>query len=275
MEEDEDWGCYSDGTETEDQESINLKDWNDEEYNHSNPYKPSPGFIPKLQFRKDVSKARWDEDMGMAEVTENKGGMWRTTGIIRGGKLYCLLEEILFSAERGALILLDANDAALSLTDIYEKVAKDKNGCSWESFEVYRHLKSLGYIINRYGLPWTLKINKSCCNSKCSEGTLDSDDASKPNREDESSSILCQLKEMRINEMMPNFDVYLPNSKFRKSAPGNPSFILYLLSDDPPSKAEIQVLEAECKGIPLKFCHLEHGRVSFFSFDKVELPFLP
>lgn len=22
----------------------------------------------------------------------------------------------------------------------------------------------------------------------------------------------------------------------------------------------------------MKFCHLEHGRVSFFSFDKVELP---
>eukprot|EP00268_Persea_americana_P031028 TRINITY_DN3010_c0_g1_i5.p1 TRINITY_DN3010_c0_g1~~TRINITY_DN3010_c0_g1_i5.p1 ORF type:complete len:111 (-),score=25.90 TRINITY_DN3010_c0_g1_i5:1670-2002(-) len=96
MEKNEDWGCCSDGTDTEDQETINLKDWNDEEYNHNNPFKPSPEFTPKLQFRKDVSKARWDEDMGMAEVTENKGGMWRTTGIIRGGKLYCLLEEILY-----------------------------------------------------------------------------------------------------------------------------------------------------------------------------------
>eukprot|EP00268_Persea_americana_P031024 TRINITY_DN3010_c0_g1_i1.p1 TRINITY_DN3010_c0_g1~~TRINITY_DN3010_c0_g1_i1.p1 ORF type:complete len:141 (-),score=38.13 TRINITY_DN3010_c0_g1_i1:172-594(-) len=140
MEKNEDWGCCSDGTDTEDQETINLKDWNDEEYNHNNPFKPSPEFTPKLQFRKDVSKARWDEDMGMAEVTEKKGGMWTTTGIIRGGMLYCLLEETL---------------------------------------------------------------------------------------------------------------------------------------DDPPSKAEIQLHEAECKGIPLKFCHLEHGRVSFFSFDKVELPFLP
>ena len=124
---------------------------------------------------------------------------------------------------------MDANDAALSLTDIYEKVAKDKNRCSWESFEVYRHLKSLGYIINRHGLPWTLKINKSCCNSKCLEGTLESDNTSKPNRQDETSSIICQLKDMRINEMMPSYDVYLPNSKFRKSAPGNPSFILYLV----------------------------------------------
>ncbi|RWR75835.1 tRNA-splicing endonuclease [Cinnamomum micranthum f. kanehirae] len=135
MEENVDWGCCSDGTDTEDQETINLKDWNDEEYNHNNPFKPSPGFTPKLQFRKDVSQARWDEDMGMSVVTEKKGGMWTTTGIIGGGKLYCLLEETLFFAERGALILLDANDTALSLTNIYEKVAKDKNGCSWESFE--------------------------------------------------------------------------------------------------------------------------------------------
>lgn len=44
---------------------------------------------------------------------------------------------------------------------------------------------------------------------------------------------------------------------------------------NPPSKAEIKVLERQCGGIPLKVCHVEHGRVSFFSFDKVELPVLP
>ncbi|KAG4396204.1 hypothetical protein AAZX31_19G124100 [Glycine max] len=42
-----------------------------------------------------------------------------------------------------------------------------------------------------------------------------------------------------------------------------------------PSRAEIEALERQCGGIPLKICLATEGRVSFFSFDKVELPVLP
>lgn len=49
--------------------------------------------IPKLQFRKDVSVARWDGKKGMAEVIVRKGRMWSTTGIIRKEKLFCHIEE--------------------------------------------------------------------------------------------------------------------------------------------------------------------------------------
>ncbi|KAI3858664.1 hypothetical protein MKX03_027367 [Papaver bracteatum] len=41
-------------------------------------------FIPKLQIRKPKSKARWDSEMRMAEVLEQKGRCWLTTGISRG-----------------------------------------------------------------------------------------------------------------------------------------------------------------------------------------------
>lgn len=51
MEEEEDWACCSNETEKEDQEIYGLKEWNDEEESHSNPYKPSSGSIPKLQLR--------------------------------------------------------------------------------------------------------------------------------------------------------------------------------------------------------------------------------
>ncbi|KAH1077710.1 hypothetical protein GYH30_052982 [Glycine max] len=62
--------------------------------------------------------------------------------------------------------------------------------------------------------------------------------------------------------------------RFRKSSPGDPSFLLYL-SRGHPSRAEIEALERQCGGIPLEICLATEGRVSFFSFDKVELPVLP
>ncbi|KAL5154850.1 hypothetical protein HKD37_19G054103 [Glycine soja] len=102
---------------------------------------------------------------------------------------------------------------------------------------------------------------------------------------------------LQINYLRPDFDVYLPNSRFRKSSPGDPSFLLYLsrgihagrhatslcgmcgwgwgLVRGHPSRAEIEALERQCGGIPLKICLATEGRVSFFSFDKVELPVLP
>ncbi|CAJ1948044.1 unnamed protein product [Sphenostylis stenocarpa] len=36
------------------------------------------------------------------------------------------------------------------------------------------------------------------------------------------------FSDLQINELMPDFDVYLPNSRFRKSSPGDPNFLLYL-----------------------------------------------
>ncbi|XP_073117242.1 uncharacterized protein [Elaeis guineensis] len=202
----------------------------EEDEHHLNPFlatsinKPSAS---KLQFRKEISRARWDEGMGMGEVIEKKGSMWVTTGIIRNGKLYCHIEEILFLAERGAL-LLDVDDTSLSIKDIYKKIAEGKYGCSWESFEAYKHLKLLGYIVGRHGLPWTMKNQMICCNNDLPQSTSDID--GKSDREvGESISIIQLLKDMQIDDITPTFDVYLPNSKFRKSSPGVPSFILCLV----------------------------------------------
>ncbi|XP_010253833.1 PREDICTED: uncharacterized protein LOC104594977 [Nelumbo nucifera] len=93
------------------------------------------GSIPKLQFRKYTSKARWNAEMGMAEVIEKKGKMWITTGIVRRGKLYCTIEKTLFLAEIGALHLLDVDDTTLFLKDLYEKVVEGKSGCCWVTFD--------------------------------------------------------------------------------------------------------------------------------------------
>uniref|UniRef100_A0A5B6Z5S1 tRNA-splicing endonuclease subunit Sen54 N-terminal domain-containing protein n=1 Tax=Davidia involucrata TaxID=16924 RepID=A0A5B6Z5S1_DAVIN len=260
----EDWSSSSGGTSDSE---VCLQDLNDGEHCYTS------GDIHKLQFRKDISKARWNDELGMAEIVDNKGRMWTTTGIVCRSKVYCSVEETLFLAEAGALHLLDDNDTLIPLKNIYKKVAEGKSGCCWESFEVYRHLKSLGYIVRRHGIPWTME--KSVKSKSVSlqgmpeiNGVLD--------KESEDKNFIIDLfNNMKINELRPLFDVYPPNSKFKKSSPGNPSFVLCLPGGHPPSKPEIEDLERQCNGIPLKFCCVEYGRVSFFSFNKVELPALP
>ncbi|XAR72352.1 hypothetical protein NMG60_11018962 [Bertholletia excelsa] len=258
----EDWASSSGGTSDSE---VCVQDA-DEEQHYFNS-----GDIPKLQFRNNISVACWDDKMGMAEVLEMEGGMWITTGIVCDSKIYCSVEETLFLAERGELHLLDAHDSSVMLKDIYRKVAQGKSGCCWESFEAYKHLKSLGYIVGRHGIPWTMKSakNKSAFLEGMAQIKETDGNIEKPNQVTE------LFGNMRITHVKPIFDVYPPNSKFRKSSPGNPSFILCLARDHPPSKAEIEDLERQCNGIPLKFCHVEHGRVSFVSFNRMELPVLP
>ena len=47
-------------------------------------------------FRKDKSRAHWINEIGMAEVVENKGKLWRTMGVVRSGETYYSIEETLY-----------------------------------------------------------------------------------------------------------------------------------------------------------------------------------
>ncbi|XP_010044017.2 tRNA-splicing endonuclease subunit Sen54 [Eucalyptus grandis] len=257
----EDWDGLSSDSELLEQD---LKD--EEEYNYTS------NSSSKLQFRKVTSVARWNSRVRMAEVVERKGQLWTTTGIVRSGKLYCSIEETLFLMEIGALLLLRENDESISLETMYQQLAEEKDGCFWELYEVYRHLKSLGYIVGRHGIPWSMKSVKRNTGTVSSEGTSESLEVQSPQ---DCNSVIERLIKMDLNELKLVFDVYLPNGKFRKSSPGDPSYVVSLIRGQPPSKIEIEAIERQCGGIPLKFCLVEHGRVSFYSFGKVELPVLP
>ncbi|KAL6845919.1 hypothetical protein ACP4OV_023367 [Aristida adscensionis] len=247
----------------------------DGEEPHLNPFlEGAPPPSSRVQFRKVASRARWVEEAGAAEVVDGRGKLWLTTGVSRGGKLYYNVEEIGFLAERGALVLLNDKDETIGMGDIYEKIAGGKYGCSWDAFQAYRHLKLLGYIVGRYGVPWTMKHSDTSNILDRPTNMLDADQSI--DRVDGAfGDITKLLKEMHIDGIFPSFQVYLPNSKFKKSSPGAPSFLLCLLRDKPPSRIELETVENKIEGIPLKYCHVDNGRVSFLSFDNVTLPSLP
>ncbi|XP_030493860.2 uncharacterized protein LOC115709789 [Cannabis sativa] len=228
--------------------------------------------VSKLQPRKVLSKGRWIKKMGMAEIELHKGSIWKTTGIVRCGKIYCSIEEALFMAELGAFLLMDDAGASISIEEMYMNLSDDNNGCSWELFQAYKQLKSLGYVVGRHGIPWSLKHVKSNTESFSSQCSSENVVDLKSQGE---ISVLGVFSRLQVGEVKPVFDVYLPNTKFRKSSPGAPSFVVCFTSGYPPSKPDLQHMERKCGGIPLKFCHVEQGRVSFISFDKVELPILP
>ncbi|CAM8934073.1 unnamed protein product [Rhodiola kirilowii] len=226
--------------------------------------------IPKLQFRNDMSRAQWNEHMLMAEVLQNKGKMATTTGVIREGKLFISVEETLFLSERGALSLMALGDT-VSIRDLYDRISEEACGCSWEQFEAYRHLKSLGYIVGRQGVPWTIKRKKSLNLSSVHEAAF-ADNIPLNEGLEHDFSILALDDHTHSGKLNPDFDVYLPNSKFKKSTPGNPCFKLHVCRDRPPTKRDMEILESKCEGIPLKICHVDHGRVTFLSFQEAQLP---
>ncbi|XP_015696410.2 uncharacterized protein LOC102721672 [Oryza brachyantha] len=243
----------------------------DGEEHHLNPFlDAASSSSSRVQFRKVASRAVWVEDAGAAEVVDSKGKLWLTTGVSRDGKLYYNVEEIGFLAERGALVLLDDEGETIGMEEIYGKIAGGKYGCSWDGFQAYKHLKLLGYIIGRYGVPWTVKRS----HSNFSISLADTDQSLNA-AGGACNDISKLLKEMSMDDLHPSFEVYLPNSKFKKSSPGDPSFLLCLLSNKPPSREEMETAENKFEGIPLKFCHVDNGRVSFLSFNKAGLPSLP
>ncbi|XP_026415970.1 uncharacterized protein LOC113311345 [Papaver somniferum] len=206
----------------------------------------------------------------MAEVLEHKGRCWITTGIVRSSnKIYLSIEETF------------TDDMVLSLTDMYFMLNEGRNGCTWDSFLVYKHLKSRGYIVGRHGVQWTLK-NESYPSTPTCIGDSKNSSGISVNELEQGFEITDGFRNMQMNNAAkPVFDLYLPSNKFKKSSPGVPDSVVYLTTrgdDSPPqlSKEEIEELEIRCKGVAVKVFNVDKlGRVKKIAYEKTEVPLLP
>ncbi|CAL0310594.1 unnamed protein product [Lupinus luteus] len=264
--------CECCSTEEDSDDNIN----HNKEFNFQNASEDEENH-PNLHSRNVQCKGWWNDEIGMTEVADKHGKMCVTSGICGSDKTYSSIEETVYLMELGALQLSDnGGDRSLALKDMYKKVLGRKGGCCWEQFEVYRHLKHLGYVVGRHGVFWSLKGTKRSHKNVALEDINESKQLVEMGCKVE-PPVNELFSEFQIDDLRPDFDVCPPNSRFKKSSPGDPSFLLYLARDHPPSRTgiEIEALEKQCDGIPLKIARVTGGRVSFFSFDNVELPVLP
>ena len=105
-----------------------------------------------------LSVAQWLPHLGLAEVTLQKGKVWKYTGFIWQGKLYCYPEEAAYLVDRCDLLLVHAG-RALSLQECYSLL--HGAGIAWETYYVYTFLKRLGYIVRRHGVSWRIPKDAS------------------------------------------------------------------------------------------------------------------
>ncbi|XP_013922594.1 PREDICTED: tRNA-splicing endonuclease subunit Sen54 [Thamnophis sirtalis] len=93
-------------------------------------------------------KAEWKPQESIVELKSPAGKFWHTMGFTQHGKQCLLPEEALYLLECGSLQLF-YKDLPLSVQEAYEDLLSPKS-VSLPKYQVYSHLKRLGYIVLRF-----------------------------------------------------------------------------------------------------------------------------
>ncbi|XP_072882840.1 tRNA-splicing endonuclease subunit Sen54 isoform X1 [Hemitrygon akajei] len=93
-------------------------------------------------------KAEWKPQEGIVELKSNAGKFWHTMGHVEEGKQLLYPEEALYLLECGS-IQLYYRDQQLSIQEAYEVLLSTRT-IPLEQYQVYSHLKRLGYIVMRF-----------------------------------------------------------------------------------------------------------------------------
>ncbi|XP_074870451.1 tRNA-splicing endonuclease subunit Sen54 isoform X2 [Carettochelys insculpta] len=93
-------------------------------------------------------KAEWKPREGFVELKSPAGKFWHTMGFIAHGKQCLLPEEALYLLECGSIQLF-YRDLPLSIQEAYE-ILLSKGTVNLLQYQVFSHLKRLGYIVLRF-----------------------------------------------------------------------------------------------------------------------------
>ncbi|XP_053904391.1 tRNA-splicing endonuclease subunit Sen54 isoform X3 [Malaclemys terrapin pileata] len=116
-------------------------------------------------------KAEWKPREGIVELKSPAGKFWHTMGFTEHGKQCLLPEEALYLLECGSIQLF-YRDLPLSIQEAYETLLS-QGTVSLLQYQVFSHLKRLGYIVLRFCPRLQDKKPKASGNPPEGEGTLE------------------------------------------------------------------------------------------------------
>ncbi|XP_056262701.1 tRNA-splicing endonuclease subunit Sen54 isoform X2 [Pseudoliparis swirei] len=97
----------------------------------------------------NLVKATWSPTERVVELQTPAGKFWQTMGFSASGKQRLLPEEALHLMECGSL-QVSLHQLPLSIQDGYEKFLSPGGGVSLLQYQVFGHLKRLGYVVHRF-----------------------------------------------------------------------------------------------------------------------------
>uniref|UniRef100_A0A6J0UJ77 tRNA-splicing endonuclease subunit Sen54 isoform X1 n=2 Tax=Pogona vitticeps TaxID=103695 RepID=A0A6J0UJ77_9SAUR len=135
-------------------------------------------------------KAEWKPKDGIVELKSPAGKFWHTMGFAKHGKQCLLPEEALYLLECGSIQLF-YKGLPLSVQDAYENLLPLKL-VSLLKYQVFSHLKRLGYIVLRFHpsivpTPYERQLNLNSCYQNTQRGHHKRKRSSSPWLEDEKS----------------------------------------------------------------------------------------
>ncbi|KAM6050555.1 tRNA-splicing endonuclease subunit Sen54 [Chlamydotis macqueenii] len=96
----------------------------------------------------NLVKAEWKPGQGIVELQSPAGKFWHTMGFTERGRQCLLPEEALYLLECGSVQLF-YRDLPLSIQEAYE-ILLSQEAMSLPHYQVFSHLKQLGYIVLRF-----------------------------------------------------------------------------------------------------------------------------